>query len=172
MTPALGGGNRLPVRGLQRLDETEDLLDGAAGRHRVPDHGADQAVGVDHEGRPYGRTVGRVRMNHAVSGGDRHGRIFCDRERHRHAEAFADRPHPGDMGEQTIDGERQQITAQRLEAVVGFREGDELAGADRTTVLRFFQDSSLVYEGCLSLSPLDYRQCTVMPLFGLADASH
>src|SRR5258708_36107409 len=73
-------------------------------------------------------------MNHGVGRGDRRGRILSDRERLRYTEALVDRAYPSDMRVQAVDGERQQIAAQRLEAVVSFREGGELAGADRREI--------------------------------------
>src|SRR5207245_7617468 len=73
-------------------------------------------------------------MNTAVCSSKRPGRILGDQKRHHHTEAFVDRAYPGDMREQTVDGEGQEIAAQRLKAAVGFREGDELAGADRREI--------------------------------------
>jgi hypothetical protein len=67
-----------------------DLVDGAAVGHRVVDHRAQNALGVDHEGRADGLRVGRARLDHAV--GTRHGHVEIgdDREGDVDAEAFLD----------------------------------------------------------------------------------
>ncbi len=134
--PGFRRGHAVLVAGLQGLQQTHELVDRAAIAHRVVHHGAQDAVGVDEEGGAHGLSVGGAGVDHAVGAGDLHLQVFDDGEGNVHAEVLFDRTHPGQVGEDGVDRQAEQLAVHRLEGLGFTRETHELGGAHRGEVGR------------------------------------
>lgn len=121
---------------LERLDDTDRLLDGAADGEVVDVHGAKGALGVDEEGATEGDAL--LGEEDTVGLGDGVVAVSEETELQVGAEAalLAGSLRPGEVGELGVSREGNDLGVDGLELVKSVVEREDLGGADDCRVSR------------------------------------
>ena len=124
---------------LQRVDDAQDLVEVAAGRHRVDEHQLDLLVGADDEhgadglvGRRGPAVAGafRVRRQHPVGLGDRQGRVADHREVRGVALRLLDVDRPARVVVHRVDAQTDDLGVALVELRLQLGHRAQLGGAD------------------------------------------